>query len=96
MFSRERFDEEQLNGILFRETLEAVAVTEPYGVGLDGTQISRSSLKMPGTSWLKSARSPTFRPGIERFPTLLTGLGSLRWKTAIVGLFRSVYSSLSA
>ncbi|MBE7553114.1 MAG: hypothetical protein HS126_18735 [Anaerolineales bacterium] len=67
LFSRERFDEEQLNGILFRETLEAVAVTEPYGVGLDGTQISRSSLKMPGTSWLKSARSPAFRPGIERF-----------------------------
>lgn len=66
LFSRERFDEEQLKGILMRETVEAVPVTEPYVVGLDGTQIRRSSVKMPGTSWLKSARSPAFRPGIER------------------------------
>jgi hypothetical protein len=73
LFSRERFDEAQLNGVLVRETLEEVPATEPYVVGLDGTQISRSSLKMPGTSWLKSPRSPAFRPGIERAQRFLTG-----------------------
>lgn len=66
LFSRERFDETQLSRILVRETLRDVPATEPYGVGFDSTQIRRSSLKMPGTSWLKSPTSPAFRPGIER------------------------------
>ena len=51
LFSRERFDEEQLSRILVRETLAEVPAGEPYVVGIDGTQISRSSLKMPGTCW---------------------------------------------
>ncbi len=73
LFSRERFDEEQLNRILVRETLGAVPETEPYVVGFDSTQISRSSLKMPGSCWLKSPRSPTFRAGIERGQRFLIG-----------------------
>ena len=75
LFSRERFEEEELNRILFRETLEEVAATQPYVVGIDGTQLHRSSLKMPGTSWLKAARTAAFRPGIERAQRFLTGRG---------------------
>ncbi len=73
LFSRERFEEEELNRILFRETLGEVGPTEPYVVGIDGTQLHRSSLKMPGTSWLKAARTAAFRPGIERAQRFLTG-----------------------
>lgn len=73
LFSRERFEEEELNRILFRETLAEVGTTEPYVVGMDGTQMHRSSLKMPGTSWLKAARTAAFRPGIERAQRFLTG-----------------------
>ena len=73
LFSRERFEEEELNRILFRETLAEVSEEEPYVVGLDGTQVPRSSLKMAGTSWLKAARTAAFRPGIERAQRFLTG-----------------------
>jgi hypothetical protein len=73
LFSRERFDEAQLSSILARETLQDVPATEPYVVGIDSTQIRRSSLKMPGTSWLKSPASPTFRPGLQRAQRFLTG-----------------------
>jgi hypothetical protein len=73
LFSRERFDEAQLSSILARETMREVPATEPYVVGFDSTQIRRSSLKMPGTSWLKSPASPAFRPGIERAQRFLTG-----------------------
>jgi hypothetical protein len=73
LFSRERFEEEALNQILFGETLAEVPEAEPYVVGLDGTQLHRSSLKMPGTSWLKAARTAAFRPGLERAQRFLTG-----------------------
>lgn len=73
LFSRERFEEEELNRILFREPLAEVGAREPYVVGIDGTQLHRSSLKMPGTSWLKAARTAAFRPGIERAQRFLTG-----------------------
>lgn len=61
LFSRERFDEAQLSRILVRETVREVPETQPYVVGIDSTQISRSSLKMPGSCWLKSPRSPARR-----------------------------------
>ena len=37
LFSRERFGEEELNRVLFGETVQAVPETEPYVVGIDGT-----------------------------------------------------------
>jgi len=40
-----------------------VPVDEPYVVGIDGTQIRRSSLKMPGTSWLKAVGRRHFGQG---------------------------------
>lgn len=73
LFSRERFDETQLSRILIREMLRGVPATEPYVVGFDSTQIRRSSLKMPGTSWLKAAGTAAFRPGAERAQRFLTG-----------------------
>jgi hypothetical protein len=73
LFSRKRFEEVVLNRILFRETLVSVPESEPYVTGIDGTQVRRSSLKMPGTSWLKAGGTAAFRPGIARAQRFLTG-----------------------
>src|SRR5512135_2150541 len=66
LFSRKRFDEERLSDGLFQETLEHVSANDPYCVAVDGTVLHRSSLKMPGTSWLRDSRFSAFRPGIHR------------------------------
>jgi hypothetical protein len=79
MFSRERFDEEALSATLFKETLQEVPESEPYVVGVDGVQIPRSSLKMPGTSWLKAPRTPVFKVGIHRAQRFVHGA----WLTLI-------------
>jgi hypothetical protein len=73
LFSRERFDEERLAQCLLGETLVQVDSAQPYGVGMDGMQVPRSSVKMPGTSWLKAPRTPPFRPGIHRAQRFLHG-----------------------
>jgi hypothetical protein len=87
LFSRERFDEEHLAHCLFGETLEHVDVLQPYVVGVDGTQVPRSSMKMPGTSWLKAPRTPPFRVGIHRAQRFLQGA----WLTPVeAGYSRAV------
>jgi DDE superfamily endonuclease len=73
LFSRERFEEEQLATCLLAETLGHVPVEEPYVIATDGVQIPRSSRKMPGTSWLKAPRTPVFRVGIHRAQRFLHG-----------------------
>ena len=73
LFSRERFDEEKLSDCLLRETLEHVAVDELYCAAIDSTTLHRSSLKMPGTSWLRDTRFSAFRPGIHRAQRFLHG-----------------------
>lgn len=73
LFSRARFDEEQLASCLLGETLEHVAASEPYVVAVDGVQIPRSSRRMPGTSWLKAPRTPVFRKGIHRAQQFVQG-----------------------
>lgn len=73
LFSRARFDEERLAQCLFQETLVHVDPSQPYVVGMDGTQVPRSSQKMPGTSWLKAPRTPSFRVGIHRAQRFLHG-----------------------
>ena len=73
LFSRERFDEEQLSNCLLQETLEHVAVDELYCAAIDSTTLHRSSLKMPGTSWLRDTRFSAFRPGIHRAQRFLHG-----------------------
>ncbi len=46
----------------FKETLSHVLPSTPYVAVVDGVQIPRSSHTMPGTSWLKSPKTPPFRP----------------------------------
>jgi len=60
LFSRERFYEKKLSDCLLQETLEHVAVDEPYCAAIDSTALHRSSLKMPGTSWLRDRRFSAF------------------------------------
>jgi hypothetical protein len=66
LFSRPRFDPNRASKCLFRETLQHVDPAEAYVIGVDGVQVPRSSLKMPGTSWLKASRTAGFKPGLHR------------------------------
>ena len=66
LFSRGRFEEEKLSSCLLKETLQEVVEEDPYCVALDSTVLHRSSLTMPGTSWLRDSRFSAFRPGIHR------------------------------
>jgi hypothetical protein len=73
LFSRQRMAEALLAHYLFLQTLQHVSLTQPYVIGMDVTQVPRSSLKMPGTSWLKASRTAPFRPGIHRAQRFLNG-----------------------
>ena len=73
LFSRGRYEERKVAKIFFRETIAHTSEEEPYVVGVDGVQIPRSSLKMPGTSWLKAPRTPVFKVGIHRAQRFLHG-----------------------
>ena len=73
LFSRERLQEEKLAEIFVRETLPHTKPQEPYVVGADGVQIPRSSLRMPGTSWMKAPRTPVFKVGIHRAQRFMHG-----------------------
>lgn len=87
LFSRPRYDEEEMARCLLRETLTAVPEEDLYVVGADGTQIPRSSRKMPGTGWLKAPRTPIFKTGIHRAQRFLHGA----WLTPLVeGFSRAV------
>src|SRR5512139_3054095 len=79
LFSRRRFDEKVLGECLLGETLAHVSADEPYTVAIDSTSFHRSSLKMPGTSWLKDRRFSAFRPGIHRAQRFVHGA----WLTPI-------------
>jgi hypothetical protein len=69
LFSTPRVDYEALTRCFFSETLAHVspaAERDCYVAVVDGVQLPRDSHKMPGTSWLKSPRTPPFRPGPHR------------------------------
>lgn len=83
LFSLRRVKEERLAAQLVRETLRHVGVDEVYVVGTDGTQIPRSSLRMPGTSWLKALGTAAFRPGLQRGQRFVHGC----WFTPLVNGF---------
>lgn len=65
LFSRGRYEQQKIAEVLIRETVVHTVEAEPYVVGTDGVQIPRSSLRMPGTSWLKAPRTPVFKVGIH-------------------------------
>jgi hypothetical protein len=79
LFSRARFAEEELANCLLEQTLEHVPAKQPYTVAVDGTNLHRSSISMPGTSWLNDSRFSAFRPGIHRAQRFLHGA----WLTPI-------------
>ncbi len=66
LLSYGRFDAECASTCLLGETVKHVEPDEPYTIGVDGVQVPRSSLKMPGTSWLKASGTAAFKPGIHR------------------------------
>ena len=66
LFARARFD---LNGgrqVLLAAILTTLAPIDPVVVVLDGTQLARTSPRVPGVGWLRSPRTPVWRPGIHR------------------------------
>lgn len=79
LFSRGRYDERKVAGVFMRETIQHTSPAEPYVTGVDGVQIPRSSLRMPGTSWMKAPRTPVFKVGIHRAQRFVHGA----WLTPI-------------
>jgi hypothetical protein len=61
-----RIDGEALSAELVRQTLAQIPAAGPYVVAVDGVQVPRWSLRLPGTSWLKAPRTPRWKPGIHR------------------------------
>jgi len=70
---RERIDPVGLSAVVFATTLEHVASDQPYVIGVDGTQVPRSSQKMEGSAWLHNPASPVFKRGIHRAQRFLHG-----------------------
>lgn len=66
LFSAGRFAVEKAGEILVEESLRHVGEEELYVVAVDGTQISRTSQKLEGSSWLHNPLSPVFMRGIHR------------------------------
>lgn len=73
LFSKQRFPIEGACESLVREVLRQVPESEPLMTGGDGFPVARSSLKMPGTSWLRGLRTAKFRPGIQRVQRFFEG-----------------------
>jgi hypothetical protein len=73
LFSRPRFEESALASLLLRQTLPHSPAEQPYTVGIDTTQIPRTSHKLPGSSWLRAPRTPVFMRGIHRAQRFLHG-----------------------
>jgi DDE superfamily endonuclease len=66
LFAHKRIDYELLSSCFFKQTLPHVPLSAPYVAVVDGVQIPRSSHTMPGTSWLRSPKTPPFRPAPHR------------------------------
>ena len=66
LFSQERFDLAAARHRVLAGVLATLEVDDPLVVVLDGTQLPRSSPRFPGVGWLRSPRSPMWKPGIHR------------------------------
>lgn len=66
LFSRARIDLEPARQRLLAGVLATLGAHDPLVVVLDGTQIPRTSARLPGVSWGRSPRSPAWRPGLHR------------------------------
>jgi len=66
LFARERFDLAAARRRLVDTVLATLGPDDPLVVALDGTQLPRTSPRFPGVGWLRSPRTPVWRPGIHR------------------------------
>lgn len=66
LFSQARFDLEAARRVLLAVVLDTLGPDDPLVVVLDGTQLARTSPRFPGVWWLRSPRTPVWRPGIHR------------------------------
>lgn len=66
LFSQGRMDLEIARRHLLGSVLTTLGADDPLVVVLDGTQLPRTSPRFPGVSWLRSPRTPIWRPGIHR------------------------------
>src|SRR5512143_3250968 len=80
LFSLGRFDADKAARCFFKQTLPWVEPSDVYVIGVDGVQVPRSSLKMPGTSWLKAPRTAAWKAGIHRAQRFL----NLSWLVPLV------------
>jgi hypothetical protein len=66
LFSRSRFDLDIARRQVLATLLTTLTPEAPLVVVLDGTQLARTSPRFPGVGWLRSPRTPVWRPGIHR------------------------------
>lgn len=66
LFARARFDLAVARRTLLAAVLTTLGPDDPLVVVLDGTQLARTSPRFPGVGWLRSPRTPVWRPGIHR------------------------------
>lgn len=81
LFSRGRVDEARLADCLLAQTLLDAPPEQPYVVVVDSTQVPRTSLRLPGSSWLPAPSTAPFRRGLHRAQRFLTGA----WLTPLAG-----------
>lgn len=66
LFSQGRLDLEVARRRGLATVLTTRGADDPLVVVVDGTQLPRTSPRLPGVGWLRSPRTPVWRPGIHR------------------------------
>jgi hypothetical protein len=66
LFNRVRVDLAVVQAVLVRQVVAVVAATAPvFAVVVDGTQLPRTSRKLPGCGYARQPRTPPWRRGIH-------------------------------
>jgi len=65
LFNRSRIDRLGLQTTLVAQVVAEVATAGPIVVGVDGTQLPRTSRRMPGCGYTVQVRTPKWRRGIH-------------------------------
>jgi hypothetical protein len=73
MFSAGRFVYDKASEVLFEETLKHVDEVSVYVIGIDSTQIPRSSRQIEGSRWARNPLSPRFMMGLHMAQRWLNG-----------------------
>lgn len=83
LLSRGRFAVEAVSKVLLAQMVQHVDPSQPLVVGVDGTQIWRTSRKLEGVGWHVCFRTPKWKPGIHLAQRWL----HLAWLTPMVDGF---------